>query len=120
MADHNSTREQGLYAEALVLEHLERRGLRLVTRNYLIKGGEIDLIMAQNETLVFVEVRARESFENVHPFETVTKAKQARIIRTAKHYLWTHDLLDACLCRFDVVAVNLSTGKIEWIEGAFD
>jgi putative endonuclease len=118
VAEH-STRNQGLYAEALVLDHLQRKGLRLITRNYLTKVGEIDLIMEEGETLVFVEVRARESFENIHPFETVTKAKQARIIRTAKHYLWTQNRLDTCVCRFDVVAVNLATGGIEWVNDAF-
>jgi putative endonuclease len=119
MSDPFTTREQGLYAEALVLEHLQSKGLTLLTRNYLTKMGEIDLIMQEGETLVFVEVRARECFKEIHPFETVTKDKQARIIKTAKHFLWVNDCLDTCLCRFDVVAVNLATNEMEWLEGAF-
>lgn len=118
MSDHSTT-EQGLYAEALTLNHLQNLGLRVLTQNYKIKGGEIDLIMQDGEALVFVEVRARESFADIHPFETVTKAKQARIIRTAKHYLMTHELYDRCICRFDVVAVNLDTKGLEWVKGAF-
>lgn len=118
MAEH-STREQGLHAEHLALTHLRAQGLVLISQNYLCKGGEIDLIMQSGESLVFVEVRARDNFDNIHPFETVTKAKQARIIRTAKHYLWTHELLDTCTCRFDVVAVNLSTNQLEWVQDAF-
>lgn len=118
MSDH-TTREQGLYAETLVLKHLEQQGLRLVTRNYFSKMGEIDLIFWHGDTLAFVEVRARENFSDIHPFETVTKAKQGRIIRTAKHYLWTHELYDTCHCRFDVVAVNLGTEELDWVQGAF-
>jgi len=113
------TTDQGLFAEALVLSYLQGQGLRLVTQNYRLKMGEIDLIMRDAETLVFVEVRARENFDEIHPFETVTKAKQGRIISTAKHYLWTHDLLDTCPCRFDVVAVNLSSLAIDWLTDAF-
>lgn len=111
--------EKGLYAEGLVMQHLEKQGLNLVTRNYLTKMGEIDLIFWDNKTLVFVEVRAREHFDDIHPFETVTKVKQRRIIRTAKHYLLTHELYDACDCRFDVAAVKLSTGEIDWVKDAF-
>lgn len=118
MAEHSST-AQGLFAEDLVLKYLQGEGLQLVTQNYRLKMGEIDLIMREGEILVFVEVRARESFEDIHPFETVTKAKQGRIIATAKHYLWTHELFDRCPCRFDVVAVNLSTLGIEWVKDAF-
>jgi putative endonuclease len=118
MADPTS-REQGLFAETLVLKHLQTQGLRLVTHNYQLKLGEIDLIMREGEILVFIEVRARENFDEIHPFETVTKAKQGRIISTAKHYLWTHDLLDTCPCRFDVVAVNLSSLEIDWVKDAF-
>lgn len=118
MSEFN-TKEQGLFAEALALDHLQAQGLRLVTRNYFAKTGEIDLICQDKETLIFVEVRARENYDEIHPFETVTKVKQARIIRTAKHYLMTHDLVDECYCRFDVVAVNLRTGAIEWVEAAF-
>lgn len=101
------------------MDYLQARGLRLLTQNYKIKAGEIDLICQDGETLVFVEVRARESYEQIHPFETVTKPKQARIIRTAKHYLVTHDLYDQCCCRFDVVAVHLGSGAIEWVTDAF-
>lgn len=119
MSEH-PTRALGNYAEQLALDLLRSKGLTLVTQNYFCKIGEIDIIMRAGEILVFVEVRARESFEDIHPFETVTKAKQGRIIGTAKHYLMTHDLYDACDCRFDVVAVNLSNNQTEWVEGAFD
>lgn len=114
-----TTREQGLFAESLVLKHLQKQGLNLICRNYLTKVGEIDLIFWEGEVLVFVEVRAREHFDDIHPFETVTKDKQGRIIRTAKHYLMSHELYDACECRFDVVAVNLTTAEIDWAKAAF-
>lgn len=119
VSDTPTTRARGLYAEDLALRFLENNGLRLLTRNYEIKGGEIDLIMQADDTLVFVEVRARENFDEIHPFETVTKPKQARIMSTAKHFLTFNNRYDRQPCRFDVVAVNLSTDKVEWLDNAF-
>jgi putative endonuclease len=107
----------GAQAEALACAHLERAGLALLSRNYRCPQGEIDLIMNDRGTLVFIEVRYRRSSHFGTPAETVDRRKQARLQTAAQHYLVTHraDLP----CRFDVVAVAGEPPSIEWLRDAF-
>ncbi len=92
----------GDLAENRALAHLQKSGLRLLTRNYRCRYGEIDLIMQAQQTIVFVEVRARSRNTFGGAAASVTWAKQKRLWRTAQHYLSTQRLQAAC--RFDVVA----------------
>ncbi|WP_251978970.1 YraN family protein [Salinicola avicenniae] len=113
-------RRRGEQIETLAAHWLEQRGLTLISRNQHAKGGEIDLIMRDGETLVFVEVRHRRRTDHGHPLETVTPAKQRRIIKAARFYLQTQRL--SCPCRFDVVGVTGTRPDltVEWIRAAFD
>ncbi|MEQ5855943.1 YraN family protein [Halomonas sp. EF61] len=97
-----------------------QRGLIPISRNQRAKGGEIDLVMRDGETLVFVEVRHRRSIRHGHPAETITITKQRRLIRAARFYLHRNGL--SCPCRFDVLAVTGSSPSldIQWIAGAFE
>ncbi|MBQ5769863.1 MAG: YraN family protein, partial [Clostridia bacterium] len=79
--------------------------------------GEIDLIAKDKDTIVFIEVKARESFVKGSPAEAVTKTKQRRIIQTALMYLKENHIHTARM-RFDVVAVL--GGEIKYIPSAFD
>lgn len=100
------------------MSHLQAQGLRLKERNYRARGGEIDLIMQQGDTLVFVEVRFRQSVDYGSPAETVTRHKQLRLINAASQYLQRHRL--DMPCRFDIVAISGSRQeRIEWIQNAF-
>jgi putative endonuclease len=107
----------GAQAEDLACAHLERAGLRLLTRNYRCPQGEVDLVMDDRDTLVFVEVRYRRSDAFGTPAETVDRRKQARLQAAAGHYLLTHNADRAC--RFDVVAVSGRDARIEWLRDAF-
>lgn len=111
----------GAWAERHARKHLERHGLRLVDRNYSSRFGEIDLIMRDASTLVFVEVRLRKNLEFGHPAETITGAKQARIRRTAQCYLRRFASRDCPDCRFDVVAITGDRDQqvTEWFRDAF-
>lgn len=92
--------------------------MRLLERNFRSRGGEIDLIMRQGETLVFIEVRYRRSRDYGSPLETVTQTKQRRLIAAASHYLQRRNL--DLPCRFDVVGISGSgQERIEWIRDAF-
>ena len=93
--------------------------MRLVERNYRVRGGEIDLVMAQGEALVFVEVRARRSDRWGSAAETVTGAKRKRLLLAAQHYLQAASHQGPC--RFDVVALSGEPGRetIDWIQNAF-
>jgi putative endonuclease len=107
---------RGAEAEQRSADYLASQGLRLLARNWRCRGGEIDLIMMDGRTLVFVEVRARSSMKFGGAGASITHSKQARIILAARHYLATHDI-DAP-CRFD--AVLLQGNQLEWLKSAFD
>jgi putative endonuclease len=112
----------GARAEQLAADELERRGCRVIDRNYRYRGGELDLVARDGDTLVFVEVRARRSAEFGAPYETIGREKQRRVARAAEHWLVTHGLTRA-FARFDVVSVLLpadGSPQLEIITNAFE
>ena len=76
---NNDSRRRGLEMERRAADWLASHGLRLVDANQHARRGEIDLIMRDGDTLVFIEVRHRRDARHGHPFETVTAAKQRRL-----------------------------------------
>jgi putative endonuclease len=98
--------------EQQALIHLQQAGLLLVQRSFLCKGGEIDLIMQDQTSLVFVEVRTRSSAQFGGALASVTPAKQKRMVHAAQVYLKTCKTDPAC--RFDLVAIE--QGKITWLK----
>jgi putative endonuclease len=116
-------RRLGRAGESLAARELERRGYRLLTRNWRCPAGEIDLIAEQGDTLVFVEVRTRRGDERGTPQESITPAKQAKLIEVALTYLQQQAAEDRDW-RIDVVAVELSPRgelrRIDVIENAIE
>lgn len=105
----------GAAGEDKALQHLEARGLTLVQRNFRCKGGEIDLIMRERTTLVFVEVRKRSDARFGGAAASVTSHKQARLVLAAQYFLQRYREPPAC--RFDVVAIDAE--RIDWLVDAF-
>ncbi|HFC91802.1 MAG TPA: YraN family protein [Leucothrix mucor] len=103
--------------EQLACDYLQANGLHLLQRNFFSRYGEIDLIMGDGNTVVFIEVRYRKNRQYGGAAASVTLAKQQRIIKTALHYQQKNAPQDAM--RFDVVAVEGNTSQIEWIQNAF-
>ena len=103
--------------ERLACAYLENNGLRLLKRNYRCRRGEIDLVMRDASTLVFVEVRFRASTRFGTPAETVDIHKQRRLAATAAHYLQHHP--SNLPCRFDVIAFS-GEDHIDWVRSAFN
>jgi putative endonuclease len=109
----------GRLAEDLAARFLEKRGLRVLRRNYRCRGGEIDLIARDGKTLVFVEVRLRRNTNYGGAGASITPAKQRRIILAARHYLAEHDASDVD-CRFDCILLSAtSEHQIDWLRDAF-
>jgi putative endonuclease len=108
--------EQGRAWEDMALAYLERRGLVLVEANFRCKLGEIDLILRDGATLVFVEVRQRAAGAPVSAAASIGPAKIRRIIRAAQVYLQRFDRLPPC--RIDVVAID--GDDIEWLTNAIE
>lgn len=96
----------GEMAERLALSFLERCGYTLVRRRFRLRNGEIDLIMLDGDTLVFIEVRCRRGSMLGDPLESVGRLKQHHLIRTARIFLAVQGW-DQRPCRFDVVAVRI-------------
>ncbi len=107
---------RGQAGEDQALAHLLRHGLTLVTRNFRCKAGEIDLIMHDRDSLVFVEVRRRSSAGFGGAAASVTAAKRLRLVRAAQFYLLRQRVVPAC--RFDVVAID--GDRLDWLQNAFD
>lgn len=101
--------------------HLKKHGMKLVEKNYSSRYGEIDLIMREKDTLVFVEVRLRRSTAFGHPAETINASKRERIRKTAEYYLASKGKSFSESCRFDVVTVtgDRTASRTEWIADAF-
>lgn len=102
--------------EQRACDYLTGRGLHLRERNYRCRAGEIDLIMTDVRTLVFVEVRYRNTARFGGAAASVNTAKQRRLTATALHYLQRHGLDTPA--RFDVVAMG-PDNQIDWIPDAF-
>lgn len=111
--------QQGRLAEDRALALLQRAGLRLIDRNYHSRHGEIDLIMEDGRTLVFVEVRYRSTDRYGSAQESVNRQKQSRLILTAASFL-KEKRLDRP-ARFDVAALSPGPDglSMDWIKDAF-
>ncbi len=111
--------------ERLAERFLKQKGLKLIERNYRCRAGEIDLIMADGDSLVFVEVRFRKHKKYGSASESVNLRKQQKLIKAAQYYLLAHFHSHEPACRFDVVAIDgnqtpkLSQNPIEWLPNAF-
>lgn len=108
----------GVAAEDLALQFLESCGLKLITRDYRCRFGEIDLVLQDGDTTVFAEARLRKSENFGGAAASMTNAKQQKLIATAQHYLAARRGLPAC--RFDAIALDqLDRARVEWIKDAF-
>lgn len=111
-----SKQVDGDAGEDRALQYLQQQGLKLVERNFRCKGGEIDIIMQDQTTLVFVEVRKRANGKFGGAVASVTPRKQARLIIAAQTFMqryWTPPP-----CRFDVVAIE--GVSLDWLVNVID
>lgn len=115
----------GKAQESKAARYLQTQGLKLHCRNYRCRSGEIDLIMIDSDTLVFIEVRYRRNEQFGGALDSVTAAKQKKIRRTAEHYLQSHPRLQYLGCRFDVIGLtpqatsHATEIRLDWIKNAF-
>ena len=106
------SKQIGVLAEDLAYNYLIGLGLRCIRRNFYSRFGEIDLIMQDGDTSVFVEVRKRSS-GNAFANESITLAKQRKLVKTAQYYLMK--LGKDVNCRFDAVIID-ANDNIEWLK----
>lgn len=119
---NNRRNALGRTAERRALLWLEARGLVLVARNARCRYGEIDLVMRDGRTLVFVEVRCRKDGARSRAAHTVRQDKQGKLMRTASVFLARHTQYSDLAVRFDVVGYDgdpETDVRPEWIRDAF-
>ena len=108
---------RGAEAEALAAAFLEARGLKILTRNYRCRMGEIDLIARDGPMTVFVEVRRRASRSFGGAAASITAAKRLKLLKAARHYMSRLRTLPQC--RFDALLIEGDPPHIEWIRNVF-
>ena len=112
------SRNKGDHFEQLAQMYLKQAGVKILELNFNSRFGEIDLIIIDDNTLSFVEVRYRKNDSFGGAIASVTRAKQLKLIKTAQYYLAIHPNYDKMACRFDVITIN-NKMDIEWIKSAF-
>lgn len=109
-------------AEELACRFLQQQGWSPVARNYFCRRGELDLVMAKDQWLIFVEVRWRRSPRFGSAAESITHGKQQKIIAAAEHFVQNHPAIKSQMMRFDVISVSpgpQQQTEIQWIQDAF-
>ena len=115
----------GERGERLAAEHLERRGFRIVERNYRTRWGELDIVAFDGRTLAFCEVKSRRlSPSGIRPFDSLHVRKRAQVRRMARQWLADRGQRDfAAVLRFDAIGVTFDArdrlAALEHLEGAF-
>ncbi len=110
--------KEGIYGEVSAKEYLINKGYLILGENIRCeKVGELDLVCMDNDTLVFVEVKARRNDNYGHPLEAITNAKMSKLVKAAGVYLSQNPDLKWKEIRFDVIAIL--GDEIDHIESAF-
>jgi len=110
----HTTKQIGDAGEEVAARHLAAHGLKLLARNFRVKGGELDIVCREGATTVFVEVRRRASADFGGAAYSITPTKQKRLVLAARHWLARHG---DTACRFDCVLID--GDHLEWIRDAF-
>ncbi len=116
-----SRRNRGGRAEELGVTFLEKRGYRIIERNWQGRHGELDVVAERDGVLCFVEIRSRATRRFGTAAESVLGDKQRRLVRTAREWLMRYRA-EGRLCRFDVLGIQLETAGpvFELYENAFE
>jgi len=122
MSEKDQRHQLGKDSEQLAVDYLQNSGYKIIQRNYRIRGGEIDIIAKEKNTLVFIEVKSRTTTRYGHAIQSLTRQQQKRLSKTALTYLHQHKMVNH-RARFDVVAIqkNQYAGtEIQLIRNAFE
>jgi putative endonuclease len=128
MSDENPTdprRTLGVLGEEIAATHLTARGYRILDRNFRTRWGELDIVAADERTLVFCEVKTRRATANWRdPLESVNQPKRVRLRRMAGQWLAQHRSVRRWpTCRFDAIGITVDSEgrllRLDHLEGAF-
>lgn len=117
----STTQRRGMHGEDRAAHYLQDHGLSVLARNIHCRTGEIDLVVTDGQTLIFVEVRLRSSTDYGGAAASIDPLKRRRLLRTARFFMprfRSHFGGRTPPCRFDVVSID--GGRLHWIPHAFD
>jgi len=126
MASNNIKKTRGDFGEVAVRDYLTKRGYKIVTNNYRKRDGEIDIVVVQNDEVIFVEVKTRKFGSLTEGIDAVTLDKRRKIIKTARAFLSDNPQYNSMNTRFDVAQVVITTDdiprllEIDYYEDAFN
>jgi putative endonuclease len=122
LSDKTAAQTAGREAERQALNFLQQRGLRLIAQNWLCRQGELDLVMLDGDTVVFIEVRFRQHAAWGGALESVDARKRSKLAAAAQSFLQQQSRWSRHPCRFDVVALKPGgdSPHLDWIKNAFD
>lgn len=105
----------GYDGEDLAAQYLKSKGYEILENNFTVRGGEIDLVARDKNTLVFVEVKTRTGNSFGYGEESVTNIKKLRIRRTIELYLSKQNYKNEPDYRVDIIGIELYplTGKLK-------
>lgn len=115
--ERTRARNLGAAGESDAREFLQGKGLQLLDAGWRCRLGELDLVMRDGETLVFIEVRTRRAGSTVSAIESIGNQKQGRFVRAARAWLSRHPKESEMPARFDVIAID--GGELHWLRDAF-
>lgn len=105
------------------MQFLQAQGLKLLAQNWRCRRGELDLVMSDNNVIVFVEVRARRDERWGGALASIDERKRGKLILAAETFLQQNLRWSNSPCRFDAIAITLKTLEepaLEWIRNAFE
>lgn len=115
---HAQRRQRGQTGEQVARAWLESRGMQCLNAGWRCRLGELDLVMRDGDTLVFVEVRARRAGSLINAIASVDIHKQQRFVRAARAWLSRHPVEAALPARFDVIAFDadaINQDTVQWL-----
>jgi putative endonuclease len=110
-------RAVGSRYEDIAVDYLSKRGVKVITRNFRSRTGEIDIVGHDGEYYIFFEVKYRKNKDAGDPAEAVNPRKQYRISRVADYFRVYRKLKDTDNVRFDVISIL--GGEVKWYKNAF-
>ena len=116
------SKDTGNWAEQEACQHLQDHGWQLVERNFHCRGGELDIITTQGNTLAFVEVKFRRSQAMGGAISSISPSKQHSLIRAAQHFLQANPSYYSFNARFDLICVSgrpQGQVKLQWLTNIF-
>lgn len=111
MPTKKPTNKAGRFGEDFACVFLQKKGYKIIERNFRSKFGEIDIITIKYNVIVFVEVKARWNLNYGYPEEAVTPSKLWKIKKTAEYYLMLHPEIKNSI-RLEVLSIQMQDGKV--------